>query len=213
MRVHVAQSFVASVVRLEGRSGADAKRAAFDFLTDPGRPGLHLHRLVHAVDRGFWSFRAGRDLRVILHRSGDDVVLCWADRHDRAYAWAAHRVWNGAGLAPAIELEAPPRAAAPALAAVEPPAGAQASRDGYRPRSRRGDRMRRRAVAPLAPVAPPGAVAPGAPRPLADLLRAVREARGERAVAAPPPSPRPRPPARLAHSSRWRWSRSPRSRS
>ncbi len=201
MRVLIAESFLASVARLQGRAAADVKRAAFDFLTSPDQPGLHLHRLVHAVDRGFWSLRAGRDLRVIVHRSGADAVLCHADHHDRAYAWAAHRVWNGASVRlPAVDVEAgdasrdaavrtePPQRFAPdePFAAGEVPAEPPTT-------SPRRERTRQRAVAPLMLEAPRSGRGGSAPPPLLELLRFVRQARPDPGPPWPCPAPEPAP--------------------
>ena len=97
MRVHLDDTFLSSLARLDGRAAAAVKRAAFDLLACAARPGLRLHRLVHSVDRGFWSLRVNRDLRLIVHRAGPDLVLCYADHHDRAYAWAAQRTMVAPG--------------------------------------------------------------------------------------------------------------------
>ena len=91
MRARIAESFARSLARLEGPERAAVKRAAFDFLFGSRSPGLHLHRLVHCEDPRFWSLRVNRDLRIIVHREGEALVLCYADHHDRAYAWAAPR--------------------------------------------------------------------------------------------------------------------------
>ena len=44
-----------------------------------------------AKDLGFWSARVNLDLRIILHRAGENVVLCYVDSHDDAYRWAERR--------------------------------------------------------------------------------------------------------------------------
>ncbi|MCG8480978.1 MAG: UvrD-helicase domain-containing protein, partial [Spirochaetales bacterium] len=44
-----------------------------------------------AKDKHFWSVRAGRDLRIIVHRTESTLVLCYVDHHDDAYAWAERR--------------------------------------------------------------------------------------------------------------------------
>jgi len=39
----------------------------------------------------FWSVRAGKDIRLIVHRSDESLLLCYAGRHDKAYQWAEQR--------------------------------------------------------------------------------------------------------------------------
>ena len=67
------------------------KTTAFDLQVNPARPGHRLHRVESARDRKFWSVRAGRDLRIIVHRTAADFLLCYVDHHDRAYRWAERR--------------------------------------------------------------------------------------------------------------------------
>ena len=52
---------------------------------------MSFHRLAKAKDKGFWSVRAGSDLRLIVHRTGDSLLLCYVGHHDKAYAWAERR--------------------------------------------------------------------------------------------------------------------------
>ena len=35
--------------------------------------------------------RAGSDIRLIVHKSESTLVLCYADHHDKAYAWGERR--------------------------------------------------------------------------------------------------------------------------
>jgi hypothetical protein len=202
MRVHFAEAFMESLARLDGRSAAAVKRAAFDVLASPSHPGLHLHRLVHAVDRGFWSLRVSRELRVIVHRSGADLVLCHAGHHDEAYAWAAQRVWSGAACLPAdgealvLDAARPTRTAGPGPDTAPAPRGrdpAAAPDPAPTPApagltSARRERARVRALAALPPSAPRGASPRVAPPPFKEVLRFLRDRQGA-------PSSRPPPPA------------------
>jgi len=87
----IADTFTRSLARLDGQSQSLIKQAAFDFQVHPDNPGFQLHKLDRARDKGFWSFRVNKDLRIIVHRSADALVLCYADHHDPAYAWAESR--------------------------------------------------------------------------------------------------------------------------
>lgn len=91
MRFLIADTFTDSLTKLTAEEQKAVKTTAFDLQTNPANPGLKFHRLDRAKDRDFWSVRAGRDIRLIVHRRSEDVVLCYADHHDPAYAWAERR--------------------------------------------------------------------------------------------------------------------------
>ena len=91
MQFLIADTFTDSLTRLTADEQKAVKTTAFDLQTNPAHPGLQFHRLDRAKAPGFWSGRAGRDIRLIVHRSDSTLVLCYADHHDRAYAWAGRR--------------------------------------------------------------------------------------------------------------------------
>lgn len=91
MRFLIADTFTDSLTKLAAEEQKAVKTTAFDLQTNPAHPGLKFHRLDGAKDKDFWSVRAGRDIRIIVHRRSEDVVLCYADHHDSAYAWAERR--------------------------------------------------------------------------------------------------------------------------
>ena len=91
MQFHIADTFTASLARLSNEHQKAAKTTAFDLQTNLAHPGLSLHRLTGASDFNFWSARVNLDLRIILHRAGENVVLCYVGRHDDAYRWAERR--------------------------------------------------------------------------------------------------------------------------
>ncbi|MDR0701024.1 MAG: UvrD-helicase domain-containing protein, partial [Azoarcus sp.] len=65
--------------------------AAFDLQLNPANPGFSFHRLDRARDKYFWSVRVGRDIRLIVHRTNESLLLCYVDHHDKAYEWAEKR--------------------------------------------------------------------------------------------------------------------------
>ncbi|WCS26726.1 AAA family ATPase [Methylobacterium sp. NMS14P] len=67
------------------------KTSAFDMQLDPSGPGLQFHRIEAARDPNFWSVRANRDIRIIVHRTAGSLLLAYVDHHDKAYAWAERR--------------------------------------------------------------------------------------------------------------------------
>src|SRR6266511_4016566 len=52
---------------------------------------MSFHKLAKSCDKGFWSVRVNQDLRLIVHRTTQSLLLCYVDHHDRAYAWAERR--------------------------------------------------------------------------------------------------------------------------
>ncbi len=55
---------------------------------NPANPGMSFHKLDRAKDKHFWSVRVSRDLRIIVHKTGFSLLLCYVDHHDKAYQWA-----------------------------------------------------------------------------------------------------------------------------
>ena len=91
MQFRIADTFTASLAKLPNDQQRAAKTTAFDLQTNIAHPSLSLHRVTGAKDPGFWSARVNLDLRIILHRAGENVVLCYVDSHDDAYRWAERR--------------------------------------------------------------------------------------------------------------------------
>lgn len=91
MNFVIADTFTDSLARLTGDEQKAAKTTAFDLQLDPSSPGLQFHKLDKAKDKRFWSVRVNSDIRLIVHRSDDSLLLCYVDHHDRAYKWAERR--------------------------------------------------------------------------------------------------------------------------
>ena len=91
MQFLIADTFTDSLTRLTAEEQKSVKTTAFDLQTNPAHPSLKFHRLDKAKDRNFWSVRAGSDIRLIVHKSESTLVLCYADHHDKAYAWGERR--------------------------------------------------------------------------------------------------------------------------
>ena len=91
MQFRIADSFTNSLARLTGDEQKAVKSTAFDLQMDPSRPGLQLHRLDGAKDRNFWSVRVSQDVRIIVHRTQSNFMLCYVNHHDEAYRWAERR--------------------------------------------------------------------------------------------------------------------------
>lgn len=91
MEFRIADTFTASLARLSGEEQKAVKTAAFDLQLNPAQPSLQFHKLDNPKDPNFWSIRVSRDVRLIVHRSGESLLLCYADHHDAAYQWAGRR--------------------------------------------------------------------------------------------------------------------------
>jgi len=87
----IASSFTDSLAKLTAQEQKAAKTTAFDLQMNPANPGLQFHRVEHAKDDSFWSVRVGSDLRLIVHKTGRSLLLCYVDHHDKAYDWAQKR--------------------------------------------------------------------------------------------------------------------------
>jgi superfamily I DNA/RNA helicase/mRNA-degrading endonuclease RelE of RelBE toxin-antitoxin system len=91
MEFRIADTFTDSLARLTGEEQKAVKTTAFDLQLNPAHPSLQFHKLDKAKDKRFWSVRVTSDIRLIVHRSEDSFLLCYADHHDQAYAWGEKR--------------------------------------------------------------------------------------------------------------------------
>ena len=91
MEFRIADTFTDSLARLTGEEQKSVKTTAFDLQMDPSNPGLSFHKLEKARDKRFWSVRVSRDIRLIVHKTQNSMLLCYVDHHDNAYDWAERR--------------------------------------------------------------------------------------------------------------------------
>jgi hypothetical protein len=91
MEFRIAATFTDSLGRLTGEEQKLVKTTAFDLQMDPSSPGHQFHKLDNARDRNFWSVGVSRDIRLIVHKTQNSLLLCYVDHHDKAYAWAERR--------------------------------------------------------------------------------------------------------------------------
>jgi superfamily I DNA/RNA helicase len=122
MDFRIADTFTASLARLNGAEQKAVKTTAFDLQLDPSAPGLQFHRVERSRDPNFWSVRVNKDVRLIVHRTVASLLLCFVDHHDDAYDWARRRKIERHPVTGAAQLvELPERieaAAAPLLEAA-----------------------------------------------------------------------------------------------
>lgn len=91
MNFLIADTFTASFNRLAGPDQKAVKASVFDLQMDAGGNGLQLHRIDKSKDANFWSARVNRDIRLIVHKTGDSLLVAYVGHHDDAYAWAERR--------------------------------------------------------------------------------------------------------------------------
>ena len=91
MNFLIADTFTDSLARLTGEEQKAVKTTAFDLQLNPANQGMQLHKIEKSKDKNFWSVRAGSDIRIIVHKSDSNLLLCYVDHHDKAYDWAARR--------------------------------------------------------------------------------------------------------------------------
>lgn len=87
----LADTFSDSLIKLTGQEQKAVKTTVFDMQMDHTRPSLKFHRIEKGRDPNFWSVRASDELRVIVHKTDSDFLVCYVDHHDAAYAWAMKR--------------------------------------------------------------------------------------------------------------------------
>lgn len=133
MQFRIADSFTKALGKLGAREQSAVKITVFDLQQDPSAPGLRFHRIDASRDPNFWSIRANRDIRVIVHKTADSFLVCYAGHHDDAYRWAERRrieTHPRTGAAQIVEVRErveeiavrPPAEARPAAAADVAPA-------------------------------------------------------------------------------------------
>jgi superfamily I DNA/RNA helicase/mRNA-degrading endonuclease RelE of RelBE toxin-antitoxin system len=91
MNCLIADTFTNSLGRLTGDEQKAVKTTAFDLQLNPASPGMQFHKLDKARDKNFWSVRVSSDIRLIVHRTDQSLLLCYVDHHDKAYDWAERR--------------------------------------------------------------------------------------------------------------------------
>lgn len=91
MNFLIADTFTASFNRLCGLDQKAVKASVFDLQMDPAGNGLQLHRIDKSKDPNFWSARVNRDIRLIIHKTGESLLVAYVGHHDDAYAWAERR--------------------------------------------------------------------------------------------------------------------------
>ena len=91
MQFRIADTFIKSLAKLIGQEQKAIKTTVFDLQLNPASMGMQFHRLEKSRDPNFWSVRVNLDIRLIVHKTDDSLLLCYVDHHDDAYHWAERR--------------------------------------------------------------------------------------------------------------------------
>ncbi len=91
MNFRISDTFTDSLARLTGDEQKSVKTTVFDLQINPANPGLNFHRVEKVKDNNFWSVRVSSNIRLIVHKSDANLLLCYVDHHDKAYEWAQRR--------------------------------------------------------------------------------------------------------------------------
>ena len=91
MYFRIADTFQTNLTKLTNQEQKAVKITVFDLQADPSSPGLKFHKLDRAKDPNFWSVGVNRDIRLIVHRTPNSILITYVNHHDDAYAWAERR--------------------------------------------------------------------------------------------------------------------------
>lgn len=91
MNLIYATTFADALDKLAHPEQKQVKITTVDLMMNLKGAGLSLERINRAADTDMWSARVSRDLRIILKRDGEDLVLAYVGHHNDAYAWAERR--------------------------------------------------------------------------------------------------------------------------
>ena len=140
MEFRIADTFTDSLTRLTNDEQKAVKTTAFDLQLNPANPGMNFHKLEKAKDKKFHSVRVSRDIRLIVHKTDESLLLCYVDHHDKAYDWAERRKLQthpNTGAAQLVEIrETVKEIVIPTYVQGEPEARLEERRVGKEVRSR-----------------------------------------------------------------------------
>lgn len=91
MEFRIADTFTDSLAKLTGDEQKAVKTTAFDLQLNPATAAMNFHKLNKSRDKKFWSVRVSHDIRLIVHKTDQSLLLCYVNHHDDAYRWAETR--------------------------------------------------------------------------------------------------------------------------
>jgi hypothetical protein len=91
MEFRIADTFYKALTKLSNKEMKAAKTTVFDLQADRSGNGLRLHKVDRVKDKRFLSVSVNKDIRIIVHKDGESLLLCYVDHHEDAYQWAQNR--------------------------------------------------------------------------------------------------------------------------
>ena len=91
MEFRIADTFTDSLARLTGDEQKAVKTTAFDLQMNPGSPGMSSTSSTRPRTGASGRCASASDIRLIVHRTAQSLLLCYVDHHDEAYDWAERR--------------------------------------------------------------------------------------------------------------------------
>lgn len=74
MNFRIADTFTDNLAKLSNDEQKAVKTTAFDLQLNPANPGMQLHKIERAKDPNFCSVRVNLDIRLIVHKTRDNLI-------------------------------------------------------------------------------------------------------------------------------------------
>jgi len=91
MKFRIAATFYDSYSKLTGEEKKAVWSTNFELQRYPASLPKGSHKIDQAKDKNFWSVRVSDNIRMIVHRLDDSLLLCYVAHHENAYKWAERR--------------------------------------------------------------------------------------------------------------------------
>lgn len=104
MHTLIADTFQASLTGLDSIHHGAVKAAAYDLQTNPAHPSFQFHRVERTKEKNFWTARVNVDIRMVVYKDGNHLILCYVDHHDAAYRWAENRRFSLNEMTGAVQI-------------------------------------------------------------------------------------------------------------
>lgn len=76
MGFEIADTFINSLEKLSNEEKKSTKIQAFNLQMNPANPGMQFHK-IHGSGSNFWSVRVNDDIRIIIHKTHDHIMVCY----------------------------------------------------------------------------------------------------------------------------------------
>ena len=91
MQFIIADTFTTSLRRLTSQERSAVSATVFELRDNPSHPSFKYHSLDKGKDKRFHSVRINDDIRLIVHKTEESLLVCYVGHHDDAYRWGEKR--------------------------------------------------------------------------------------------------------------------------